>query len=80
MNFNKVQVQFFEKMWKYKILDLGESNNFLLIEPHFFIFFFQKKIPIKGLGAPKKFKILVNEMNRVMYIRQGIFQNQIQAD
>ena len=46
-------------------------------------FFFEKK-KLKGflgpLGAPKKFKILVNEMNRVMCIRQGIFQDQIQAD
>ena len=46
---------------------------------------FKKKILIKGffwgpLGAPKKFKILVNEMNRVRRIRQGIFQNQIHAD
>ena len=47
-------------------------------------FFFEKKILIKGflgpLGAPKKLKILVNEINRVMCICQGIFQEQIQAD
>ena len=46
--------------------------------------FFQKNILIKGFfgapRAPKKFKILINEMNRVMCIRQGIFQDQIQAD
>ena len=48
------------------------------------LFFSKKKILIKGflgpLGAPKKFKILVNEINRVMCICQGIFQEQIQAD
>ena len=48
------------------------------------LFFLKKKILIKGflgpLGAPKKFKILVNEINRVMCICQGIFQEQIQAD
>ena len=47
-------------------------------------FFLKKKNLIKGflgpLGAPKKFKILVNEINRVMCICQGIFQEQIQAD
>ena len=42
--------KFFEKKWKYKILDLGKSNNFLSIAPHFF---FQKKILIKGFfGGP----------------------------
>ena len=74
--------KFFFKKWNYKILNLGESSNFLSNEPHFF--FFKKKILIKGflgpLGAPKKFKILVNEINRVMCICQGIFQEQIQAD
>ena len=46
---------------------------------------FFKKIIIKGffggpLGAPKKFKIVVNEMNRVMCLRQSIVRDQIQAD
>ena len=63
------------------ILDLGESSNFLSIAPHFF---FKKISSLRvffwALGAPKKFKILVNEMNRVMCIRQGIFQDQIQTD
>ena len=38
-------LSFFLKKWNYKILDLGESSNFLSIAPHFF---FQKKILIKG--------------------------------
>ena len=73
--------KFFKKKWKYKILDLGKSNNFLSIEPYFF---FPKKSSsgafLGPLGAPKALKILVNENKRVMYIRQGIFQDQIQAD
>ena len=42
--------KFFEKKWKYKILDLGKSKNFLSIAPNFF---FEKKILIKGFfGGP----------------------------
>ena len=72
---------FLKKKLSYRILDLGESNNFLSIAPHFF----SKKNPHKGLfggllGAPKTFKILVNDINKVMCIHQGIFQDQIQAD
>ena len=44
------QSKSFLKKWKYKILDLGKSNNFLSIAPHFF---FQKKNLIKGFfGGP----------------------------
>ena len=35
---------FLKKKLSYRILDLGESNNFLSIAPHFF----SKKILIKG--------------------------------
>ena len=37
--------KFFWKKWKCKILDLGESNNFLSIAPHFF---FRKKSSLRA--------------------------------
>ena len=74
----------FKVFWKksnFRILDLGELSHFLSIAPHFF---FIKK-SLWGLfwgplGAPKKFKILVNvkadgERNRI-----SVEQNQERLD
>ena len=45
MNLNRVQV-FWKKKFGCRILDLGESNNFLSIAPHFWKLFFKKKFVI----------------------------------
>ena len=50
--------KFFWKKWKCKILDLGESNNFLSIAPHFQKTFFKKIFSdffTKSLTSDKKF-------------------------